>query len=49
MCVLIRVVWGMDKVPIYLCYWRVLKAWRLHGTEEFKAMENAGWNPPRPS
>ncbi len=38
-CVLIRVVWGMDKVPIYLCCWHVFKAWRLRGTEKIKDVE----------
>ncbi len=41
-CVLIRVVWGMDKVPIYFCCWHVLKAWRLHGTEKTKDVELLG-------
>ncbi len=41
-CVLIRVVWGMDKVPIYLCCWHVFKAWRLHGTEKIKDVEMWG-------
>ncbi len=39
MCVLIRVVWGMGKVPFYLCYWHVLKAQRLHGTKKIKHVE----------
>jgi hypothetical protein len=26
----------MNKVPIYLCCWHVLKAWRLHGIEKIK-------------
>ncbi len=39
---LYRVVWGMDKVPIYLCCWHVLKAWRLHGTEKNKDVEVRG-------
>jgi hypothetical protein len=26
----------MDKVPIYLYYWHVLKAWRLCGIEKIK-------------
>jgi hypothetical protein len=29
----------MDKVPIYLCCWYVLKAWRLHGIEKTKDVE----------
>jgi len=32
----------MDKVPIYLCCWHVLKAWRLHGTEKIKDVEVRG-------
>jgi hypothetical protein len=38
-CVLIRVVWGMDKVPIYLCCWHVIKAWHLCGIEKIKDVE----------
>ncbi len=38
-CVLIKVVWGMDKVPIYLYCWHVLKAWCLCGTEKIKYVE----------
>ncbi len=38
-CVLIKVIWGMDKVLIYLCYWHVLKAWRLRGIEKIKDVE----------
>jgi hypothetical protein len=34
--------WGMDKVPIYLCCWHVLKAWRLHVTEKIKNVEVRG-------
>jgi hypothetical protein len=29
----------MDKVLIYLCYWHVLKAWRLRGIEKIKDVE----------
>jgi len=29
----------MDKVPIYLCCWHVLKAWHLCGTEKIKDVE----------
>jgi hypothetical protein len=35
----------MDKVPIYLCCWHVLKAWRLHGTEKIKDVEVRGGIP----
>jgi hypothetical protein len=38
-CVLIKVVWGLDKIPIYLCCWHVFKAWRLCGTEKIKDVE----------
>jgi len=38
-CVPIKVAIGMDKVPIFLCCWHVLKAWCLHGTEKFKDVE----------
>jgi len=29
----------MDKVPIYLCCWHVLKAWCLRGIEKIKDVE----------
>jgi hypothetical protein len=32
----------MDKVPIYLYSWHVLKAWCLHGTEKIKNVEMRG-------
>jgi len=32
-------VWGDDQVPIYLCAWHVLKAWRLHSMEKIKDNE----------
>jgi len=32
----------MDKVPIYLCCWHVLKAWCLHGTKKIKNVEVRG-------
>jgi hypothetical protein len=32
----------MDKVPIYLCCWHVLKAWRLCGTKKIKDVEMWG-------
>jgi hypothetical protein len=32
----------MDKVPIYLCCWHVLKAWHLHGIEKIKDVEVRG-------
>ncbi len=33
--------WGEDQVPIYLCAWHVLKAWRLHLMEKIK--NNGVW------
>jgi len=41
-CVLIRAVWGMDKVPFYLCCRHVLKAWHLCGIEKIKDVEMWG-------
>jgi len=32
----------MDKVPIYLCCWHVLKACCLHGTEKIEDVEVRG-------
>jgi hypothetical protein len=32
----------MDKVPIYLCCWHVLKAWHLRGIEKIKDVEMRG-------
>jgi hypothetical protein len=29
----------VDKVPIYLCCWHVLKAWRLRGIKKIKDVE----------
>jgi hypothetical protein len=29
-------VWGEDQVPIYLCAWHILKAWRLCSMEKIK-------------
>jgi hypothetical protein len=36
---MVRIVWGDDQVPIYLCAWHVLKAWRLHSMEKIKNNE----------
>jgi len=35
-------VWGMDKVPIYLCRRHVLKAWHFCGTKKIKDVEVRG-------
>jgi hypothetical protein len=32
----------MDKVPIYLYYWHVFKAWRLRDTEKIKDVQMWG-------
>jgi len=32
----------MDKVPIYLCCWHVLKAWHLRGIKKIKNVEVRG-------
>ncbi len=31
---MVRIVWGNDQVPIYLCAWHVLKAWHLRSMEK---------------
>jgi hypothetical protein len=36
---MVRIVWGDDQVPIYLCTWHVLKAWRLCSMEKIKDNE----------
>ncbi len=36
---MVRIVWGNDQVPIYLCAWHVLKAWRLCSMEKIKDNE----------
>jgi hypothetical protein len=40
-CVPIRIVWGMDKVPIFFC-WHVLKTLHLRGIEKIKDVEVRG-------
>jgi hypothetical protein len=32
----------MDKVPIFLCCWHVLKEWHLHGNKQIKDVEVRG-------
>jgi hypothetical protein len=32
----------MDKVPIYLCCWHILKTWHLCGTKKIKNVEVQG-------
>jgi len=36
---MVRIVWGDDQMPIYLCTWHVLKAWRLRSMEKIKDNE----------
>ncbi len=36
---MVRIMWGNDQVPIYLCAWHVLKAWRLCSMEKIKDNE----------
>ncbi len=41
-CFPIRVVWGMDKLPIFLCCWPLLKAWFVCGIKKIKDVEVRG-------
>ncbi len=36
---MVRIVWGDNQVPIYLCKWHILKAWRLRLMEKIKDNE----------
>ncbi len=36
---MVRIVWGDNQVPIYLCTWHVLKAWCLCMMEKIKDNE----------
>jgi hypothetical protein len=36
---MVRIVWGDDQMPIYLCAWHVLKAWCLRLMEKIKDNE----------
>jgi hypothetical protein len=36
---MVKIVWGDNQVPIYLCAWHVLKVWRLHSMEKIKNNE----------
>jgi hypothetical protein len=38
---MVKIVWGEDQMPIYLCAWHVLKAWCLHSMEKIK--DNGVW------
>ncbi len=33
---MVRIMWGDDQMPIYLCAWHVLKVWRLCSMEKIK-------------
>ncbi len=33
---MVKIVWGKDQVPIYLCTWRMLKVWCLCSMEKIK-------------
>jgi hypothetical protein len=33
---MVKIVWGKDQMPIYLCAWHVLKAWSLCSMEKIK-------------
>jgi hypothetical protein len=41
-CFPIKVLWGMDKVPIFLCCWHVFKAWFICGTKIIKDVKVQG-------
>jgi hypothetical protein len=36
---MVKIVWGNDQVPIYLCTWHVLKVWHLRSMEKIKDNE----------
>ncbi len=36
---MVRILWGNDQVPIYLCAWHILRAWCLHSMEKIKNNE----------
>jgi hypothetical protein len=36
---MVRIVWGDDQMPIYLCAWHILKAWHLCSMEKIKDNE----------
>jgi hypothetical protein len=33
---MVKIVWGKDQVPIYLCAWHISKGWCLHSMEKIK-------------
>jgi hypothetical protein len=36
---MVKIVWGDNEVPIYLCMWHILKAWHLCLMEKIKDNE----------
>jgi hypothetical protein len=36
---MLRVVWAIENIPIFLCAWHVLKTWHLHVMEKIKDVE----------
>jgi len=36
---MVRIMWGIDQVPIYFCVWHVLMAWCLRSIEKIKNNE----------
>jgi hypothetical protein len=36
---MVRIVWGNDQMPTYVCAWHVLKAWCLRSMEKIKDNE----------
>jgi len=38
----VKIVWGEEQMPIYLCAWYVLKAWCVHSIEKIK--DNGVWH-----
>ncbi len=36
---MVRIMWGDNQVPIYLCVWHIIKVWRLHLMEKIKDNE----------
>jgi hypothetical protein len=38
---MVKIMWGNNQVPIYLCAWHILKVWCLHSMEKIK--DNEVW------
>jgi len=41
---MVRIMWGEDQMPIYLCAWHILKAWHLRSMEKIKDNGDATCN-----